>query len=245
MSDYIYGKNSVVESLKIGQGEKLYIQRQDPNRRSSFGHVISLAKDLGLPIIELDRAKLDKMSEGGNHQGILLLSSGFSYSSLDDLFALAEARGEDPFFLLLDGITDPQNFGAIIRSAECVGVHGIIIPERRSVSVTSTVHKTSAGATSYMKVCQVTNLNQTIDQLKKRNVWVYGADMKGDKSLWETDFSGSCCIVIGSEGEGMHRLTREKCDFLVSIPMLGKINSLNASCSASILMYEVLRTRRI
>lgn len=242
MSDYIVGRNSVIEYLKgDGEADKLYIQKGD--RKGSIHKIISMAKEKGIIVVEVDQAKLNQYAEGENHQGVALLAQDYQYSSLEEILASAKDKGHPPFIILLDEITDPHNVGAIIRTAECVGADGVLIPKRRSATITSAVHKTSSGATSYVKVARIGNVNQTIELLKKENIWVYGAAGEASQSLWETDFSGAVCLVIGNEGEGLSRLTRESCDVLVSIPMFGHVQSLNASTSASVLMYEVVRGR--
>lgn len=242
MSDYICGRRPVMEYLKAGkEPDKVYIQRGE--RKGSIHEILHLAKESGAVIVELDKEKLDRMSEGRNHQGVVILATDFAYADLDAVLAETQAAGRAPFLIILEEISDPHNLGAIIRTAECCGVDAVIIPKRRSAMVNETVQRTSSGATAYQKICRVTNINQTIDQLKKANIWVYGAAGEARQSFWATDFSGPCCLVIGNEGAGLSRLTREKCDVLVSIPMLGKIDSLNASASAAVLMYEVLRGR--
>lgn len=242
MEDYIFGRRPVIEYLKSGrQPEKVYLAKGE--KKGSINQIIHLVKQTDAVIVEVDRDKLDAMTGGQNHQGVAILASDFTYSSLEDILEAAKAAGHPPFLVMLDEITDPHNLGAIIRTAECCGVDGVIIPKRRSATVNSTVRRTSSGATAYQKICKVTNINQTIDRLKEENIWIYGADGEAKQSLWSTDFSGGCCLVIGNEGEGLARLTRDKCDVLVSIPMVGKIDSLNASASAAVLMYEVLRGR--
>lgn len=242
MSDYIIGRNPILSYLESqGQADKLYIQKG--NQKGAINKIIQRAKDLSLPITEVDKQKLDQLAQGQNHQGVVLLAPDFLYASLEEILNVAKEREEDPFLILLDEIKDPHNLGAIIRTAECVGAHGLIIPKRRSASVNATVHKTSSGATSFLKVAKVTNLNQCIEELKKENIWVYGAAGEAEQNLWQTDFSGGLCLVIGDEGKGISKLTRERCDFLVSIPMKGQTESLNASTSAAVLMYEVLRQR--
>lgn len=242
MDDYIFGRNAVLEFLRSEKkGEKLYVQKG--LHGSVLKEVYALAKQQRMPIIQADRSKLDKMAQGGNHQGLVLLAPGFEYASLESMLAHAEEAGHAPFLVLLDEVTDPHNLGAIIRTAECAGVDGVLIPKRRSASVTSVVHKTSAGADAYMRVGRVTNINQTIETLKKQNIWIYGAAGEADQDLWETNFSGGVCLVIGNEGKGLAPLTRSLCDQLVSIPMFGHVDSLNASTSASVLIYEVVRGR--
>ena len=183
------------------------------------------------------------MSETGVHQGVIAQAAAHEYVSVADLLEVARARGEQPFLLLCDGLTDPHNLGAVIRSAETAGAHGVIIPKRRSVGLTATAAKASAGAIEHIGVARVTNLAATIDELKDAGVWVFGADAGGDKNLYEADFVGATAIVIGSEGSGLSRIVREKCDFIVSIPMKGRVNSLNASAAAAVLLYEAVRQR--
>ncbi len=243
MSDYIVGRNAVLEYLHgDGEADKLYIQKGE--RKGSIHRIITMAKDKGIVIVEVDQNKLNQFAEGQSHQGVALLAQDFVYSTLDEILQVSKDKGTAPFIILLDEITDPHNLGAIVRTAECAGADGILIPKRRSATVTSTVHKTSAGATTHMKIAKITNVNQTIDQLKKENIWVYGAAGEAKQSIWQTNFDGGVCLVIGNEGEGLGKLTKERCDVLVSIPMYGEMNSLNASASASILMYEVVRGRQ-
>lgn len=242
MSDYIVGRNAVMEQLKKGENcEKLFIQKGE--LKGSIHKIIGMAKAKHVIIQEVDHHKLDEMAEGENHQGVALLSTPYKYYSLEEILEEAKKRGEDPFLVALDEITDPHNVGAIIRSAEAAGAHGIILPKRRSASITAAVHNTSAGATTYMKICRVTNLTQTLEKLKKENIWIYGADGEADLDYRKCDFSGGVCLVIGNEGKGISRLVKKTCDVLVSIPMLGHIESLNASASATVLLYEVMRNR--
>ena len=198
---------------------------------------------MGIVVVEADRRKLDSMSVTHAHQGVVALAAVREYSSIDDILRIAEERGEDPFVIVCDEISDPHNLGAIIRTAECVGVHGIIIPKRRSAGLTAIVAKTSAGAVSYMPVARVANIPSLLKDLKKQGVWVFGTAADGNTTLYNADLKGPAAIVIGSEGSGMSRLVSENCDFLVSIPMKGKISSLNASAAAAILLYEAVRQR--
>ncbi len=242
-NDKIEGRNSVIELLKAGKDiNKLYIQKGE--KKGSILEIIKLAKQNKIIMSEIEKTKLDQMSETKNHQGVIAIVPPYEYADVDDILDAAKKKNEDPFIIILDEIEDPHNLGSIIRTAECAGAHGIIIPKRRSALVNSTVVKTSAGATSYMKVARVNNLNETIEYLKEHNVWVYGTDMLGSSYYDEQDYKGGVAIVVGSEGEGMGRLIKEKCDFLIKIPMKGKINSLNASVSAAIVMYEVMKQRR-
>lgn len=242
MEDQVEGRNSVTELLKSGKDiNKLYVQKGE--KHGSINEIIKLAKQNKVVITKLDRAKLDQMSESHNHQGVIAIVPPYEYCDVDEILEYAKSKNESPFILILDGIEDPHNLGSIIRTAECSGVHGIIIPKRRSVQVNATVNKTSAGAAQYVKVARVNNLTETIKYLKENDVWIYGTDIEGKCYYNEQKYNGGVAIVIGSEGFGMSRLVKENCDFLVKIPMVGKINSLNASVSAGILMYEVFNQR--
>lgn len=239
----IEGRNSVIELLKSGKDiNKLFVQRGE--KHGSILEIIRLAKNNKVIITEIDKTKLDKMSQTHNHQGVIAIIPPYEYCEVDDILEKAKQKNEDPFILILDQIEDPHNLGSIIRTAECSGVHGIIIPKRRAAQVNSTVNKTSAGAAEYVKIARVNNLNETINYLKEKNIWIYGTDAQGSSYYDEQDYKGGIGIVIGSEGFGMSRLVRENCDFLIKIPMKGKINSLNASVSAAIVMYEVMKQRR-
>ena len=239
----IEGRNSVIELLKSGKDiNKLFVQRGE--KHGSILEIIKLAKNNKVIITEIDKSKLDKMSQTHNHQGVIAIIPPYEYCEVDDILENAKKKNEDPFILILDQIEDPHNLGSIIRTAECSGVHGIIIPKRRAAQVNSTVNKTSAGAAEYVKIARVNNLNETINYLKEKNIWIYGTDAQGSSYYDEQDYKGGIGIVIGSEGFGMSRLVRENCDFLIKIPMKGKINSLNASVSAAIVMYEVMKQRR-
>lgn len=236
---YIIGRNPVMEILKSEREiNKLFVQKGD--LKGSINKIIGLAKSKNIIIQEVDRNKLDQLSEGGVHQGVVALVVPFKYSTVEEVLNLAEEKNEKPFLIILDGIEDPHNLGAIIRTAECAGVHGIIIPERRSAQVNQTVSKSSAGAVEYMKVVKVVNISDTIDYLKDKGLWIYGADADGDE-YFNTELSGSIGLVIGNEGKGISRLVKEKCDFILSIPMTGNISSLNASNAASILIYDIVR----
>lgn len=239
----IEGRNSVIELFKSGKDiNKLFVQRGE--KHGSILEIIKLAKNNKVIIAEIDKSKLDKMSQTHNHQGVIAIIPPYEYCEVDDILENAKQKNEDPFILILDQIEDPHNLGSIIRTAECSGVHGIIIPKRRAAQVNSTVNKTSAGAAEYVKIARVNNLNETINYLKEKNIWIYGTDAQGSSYYDEQDYKGGIGIVIGSEGFGMSRLVRENCDFLIKIPMKGKINSLNASVSAAIVMYEVMKQRR-
>lgn len=240
--DLILGRNAVIEALKSDRTiECLYVSKGD--LEGSIKVALGLAKDKGVVVKEADRRKLDVMCEGLNHQGIVAKVTPFKYCEVSDILEVAERKNEKPFIVILDEIEDPHNLGSIIRTAELCGVHGIIIPKRRNVGVTSTVYKCSAGAIEHMKIAKVTNINATIDILKQKGIWIYGADIEGKDFSYNTDFSGACALIIGSEGKGISSLTLKKCDLLVKIPMIGKINSLNASVAGGIMMYEVLKGR--
>ena len=237
----IIGRNAVRELLSDGRDvEKIYIQKGE--REGSINLLVGTASEKKIPIIELDRAKLDKMCAGARHQGIIAIASEQNYSSVEEILDYAESLSEKPFVVLLDGVVDPHNLGAIIRSAECMGAHGIIIPKRRAVGLTATVAKSSAGAMMHMRVAKVTNLSQTIDELKEKGLWFYAADMDGE-SVYKSDLAGAVGIVLGSEGEGISRLVKEKCDFVISIPMYGKVNSMNVSCATAVILSEVARQK--
>jgi len=221
------------------QVDKLYVLKGE--LKGSINKIMGKAKDMGIVIQQVDKNKLDSMAEGNAHQGVVALVTGYEYSEVADMLQLAKTRNESPFILVLDGIEDTHNLGAIIRTAECAGVHGVVIPKRRAAMVNQTVYKSSAGAVEHMKVAQVGNITQTIEDLKKEGLWIYGADMDGEKEYFRTDLKGAIALVIGNEGKGLSRLVKEKCDVLVNIPMTGKVGSLNASNAASILIYEVVR----
>ena len=239
--DLIIGRNAVIEALKSDRTiECVYVSKGD--LEGSIKVALGLAKDRGVVIKEADRRKLDTMCDGLNHQGIVARVTPFKYCEVNDILEDAKRKEQQPFIVILDEIEDPHNLGSIIRTAELCGVHGIIIPKRRNVGVTSTVYKCSAGAIEHMKIAKVTNINATIDMLKEQGIWIYGADIDGKDYSYNTDFSGPCAL-IGSEGKGISNLTLKKCDLLVKIPMIGKINSLNASVAGGIMMYEVLKGR--
>lgn len=240
--DLIIGRNAVIEALKSDRTiECVYVSKGD--LEGSIKVALGLAKDRGVVIKEADRRKLDTMCDGLNHQGIVARVTPFKYCEVNDILEDAKRKEQQPFIVILDEIEDPHNLGSIIRTAELCGVHGIIIPKRRNVGVTSTVYKCSAGAIEHMKIAKVTNINATIDMLKEQGIWIYGADIDGKDYSYNTDFSGPCALIIGSEGKGISSLTLKKCDLLVKIPMIGKINSLNASVAGGIMMYEVLKGR--
>ena len=237
----IGGRNAVKELLNSGRDiDKIYVQRGE--REGSVKMLIAKAVERKIPIIEIEKSKLDSMIGSGAHQGIVALAAEHNYSTIDEIIEYAESLGEKPFVVICDGIEDPHNLGAIIRSAECSGVHGVIIPKRRAVGLTSVVAKSSAGALEHMRVARVTNLASTIDELKEMGFWLYAADMGGE-SYYNTDFSGSVAVVLGSEGFGISRLVKEKCDFVTSIPLYGKVNSMNVSCASAVILAEVAKQR--
>ena len=238
----IEGRNAVIEALRSGETiDKIYLAKGETDK--TLGHIASRAREKGIVVVEADRRKLDGMSRTHAHQGVIALAAMREYVSVQSLLDAAAEKGEAPLLVVCDEISDPHNLGAILRTAECAGAHGIIIPKRRSAGLTAIVGKTSAGAVSYMPVARVSNLPATLEELKKKGVWVYGTAAEGTTSLYDADLKGPAAIVIGSEGSGMGRLVREKCDFLVSIPMKGHISSLNASAAAAILLYEAVRRR--
>ena len=235
------GRNAVLEVLKSGRDiEKIIVQKG--NVEGTIRRIAGMARERGIVVQEAARQKLDEMSQTKNHQGVIAIVSEHEYAEVDDILRSAAEKGEKPFIIILDNITDPNNLGAVIRTAECAGAHGVIIPKRRSVGLTAVVGKTSAGALEYMPVARVTNIARTIEELKKQGVWVACADMDGE-DYYDASLDGAIALVIGSEGEGVSRLVKEKCDFTVSIPMYGKISSLNASVAGALLMYEVVRQR--
>ncbi len=241
-NDIIEGRNAVIEALRAGRAmDKIYIAKGDVDK--TLGHIASKAREKGVVVVECDRRKLDFMSQTHAHQGVIALCAVREYCSVDDIFKNAAEKGEQPFIIVCDEISDPHNLGAIIRSAECAGVHGLIIPKRRSAGLTAIVDKASAGAAEHALIARVPNIPAAIKELKDRGVWVYGTAAEGSSDLWHTDFTGALALVIGSEGDGMGRLVAENCDFIVRLPMKGHLGSLNASAAAAITMYEVLRQR--
>lgn len=238
----IEGRNAIVEAMKTGKTiESILIQKGTVGQ--SINKLIALAKDKKIVIKEVDKQKLNNMSDTGMHQGVIAITTPYKYSEAEEILEYARSKGENPFIIILDEIEDPHNFGSIVRTAEICGVHGIIIPKRRNVGVTPTVYRASVGAVEHVKIAKVTNINTYIDQLKEQGVWIYGADMHGKDFCYDVKFDGAIALVIGSEGRGISKLTLNKCDVLVKIPMIGKINSLNASVAGGILMYEVLRQK--
>lgn len=241
--EMIVGRNSVMEAIKSGRVNKILLAKGD--RQGSIREVIGVAKEKGILIQDVDIKKINDLAKGLRHQGVLAYVAPVEYVELEDILAKAEAAGQPPFIVLLDELEDPHNLGAILRTADAAGVHGVLIPKRRSCPLSATVAKTSAGAVEYVPVAKIGNVAQTIKELQKLGMWVVGADMDGDKDYYEPDLTGPLVLVIGSEGKGIGRLTKEVCDFLVRIPMQGKINSLNASVAGSILMYESMKQRQI
>ena len=240
--DVLVGRNAVTEALKSGRGiNKLWIASGD--REGSVAEIAALAKERGIVVQYVERAKIESLAGGHRHQGVLAYVAPVPYAELDDILKAAEEKGEAPFLVLLDELEDPHNLGALLRTADATGVHGILIPKRRSVSLNATVAKTSAGAVEYVPVARIGNIAQTLKKLKEKGFWVAGADMDGEKAYYEADLTGPLVLVVGSEGRGMSRLTKEACDFIVSMPMVGRINSLNASVAGSILMYESMCQR--
>ena len=238
----IEGRNAVIEALRTEASiDKIFIQKGEVDK--TLGHIASKARAAGIVVVEADRRKLDGMSRTHAHQGVIALAAVREYVSVEDILADAAAKNEPPLIVVCDEISDPHNLGAIIRTAYCAGAHGVIIPKRRSAGLTSVVAKTSAGAVSHMKVARVPNIPSLLKDLKKQGVWVFGTAVNGTTGLYDADLKGAAAIVIGSEGDGMTRLAAENCDFLVSIPMKGDLNSLNASASAAILLYEAVRQR--
>ncbi|HYF80945.1 MAG TPA: 23S rRNA (guanosine(2251)-2'-O)-methyltransferase RlmB [Symbiobacteriaceae bacterium] len=242
MSGQIEGRIPVLEALKAGREiNKLLVAKGA--REGSILQVIGVAREQGVIIQEVDRARLDQLAPGRNHQGVIAMVAAHTYAEVDDIFAAAAAKGEDPFILVLDGIEDPQNLGSLLRTADAVGAHGIIIPERRAAGLTETVAKVSAGAVEYVPVARVVNIARTLEELKERGVWVVGTHQDAKEMYHQARLTGPLAVVIGSEGKGIGRLVGEKCDFMVRLPMLGHVTSLNAAVAGAILVYEIRRQR--
>ncbi|GAA4873123.1 23S rRNA (guanosine(2251)-2'-O)-methyltransferase RlmB [Paenibacillus vulneris] len=242
MEEFIAGKHSVLEALRSGRTiNKIWIAENAQKQLTQ--PIIAEAKQNGVIVQTADKRKLDQMVNDVQHQGVVAQVAAYDYVEVEDILAYAQSRSEEPFILILDEIEDPHNLGSILRTADCTGVHGVIIPKRRSVGLTATVSKTSAGAVEYVRVARVTNLAQTIEQLKERGIWVAGTDVAAQQPLYQTNLNMPLALVIGNENKGMGRLIKEKCDFLLKLPMFGHINSLNASVAASVFMYEVVRQR--
>lgn len=242
-NNIIEGRNPVMEALRSGRDiEKILISKG--NKEGSIKKIMAMAKENRVFIQYVDKNKINQISTSGAHQGVIAYVAAYKYHELEEILDAARSKEEDIILIILDEITDPHNLGSIIRTADAAGVHGVIIPKRRSVGLTAAVAKTSAGAIEYVPVTRVTNLSRTIDYLKEQGIWVVGADMDGEKLHYDSDLAGNIAFIIGSEGKGISRLVKEKCDFLVKLPMKGRVSSLNASVAASILMYEALRQRK-
>ena len=238
----IEGRNAVIEALRAGTAiDKIYLMKGEAD--STLGHIASTARGKGIVVVEADRRKLDAMSVTHSHQGVIAVAAVREYASVSDILQSARDKGEAPLVVVCDELSDPHNLGAVIRTAEAAGAHGVIIPKRRSAGLTAIVAKTSAGAVSYLPVARVANLTALLRELKEEGLWVFGTAADGSTSLYQADLKGPAAIVIGSEGNGMSRLVREQCDFLVSIPMRGQVNSLNASAAAAVVLYEAVRQR--
>ena len=238
----IEGKNAVIEALRAETPiDKVFIARGEKD--SALAHIASKARERGVVVVEADKRKLDSMSVTHSHQGVVAVAAVRPYAEIDDIFNAAEMKGEEPFIIVCDEVSDPHNLGAIIRTAEAAGAHGVIIPKRRSAGLTAVVAKTSAGAVLHIPIVRVPNITACLKELKKRGVWVYGTSATGENGLWEVEIKGAAAIVVGSEGEGIGRLVGENCDVMVRIPMSGRVASLNASVSAAIVIYEVVRQR--
>ena len=236
------GRNALTEALKSGRTiDKVFIAAGDTDR--GLQRLAAQAKEAGAVMVPVDRRKLDAMSVTHSHQGVITLAAAHDYATISDILEEARGRGEEPLIVICDELTDPHNLGAILRSAECAGAHGVIIPKRRAVGLTAVVAKASAGAVEYMKVARVTNITAAIEELKKQGVWIFGTAAEGSIPMYQADLKGAAAIVIGSEGDGMSRLVQRSCDVTVHIPMKGRITSLNASAAASILLYEAVRQR--
>ncbi len=242
MSEIIAGRNPVREALRAGRPINKIVMAKGTGS-GPLSEIIRLAREANIPVQTVERAYLDKVDTGTSHQGIVAYAAAKQYVEVEDILAIARSKGQDPFVVMLDEINDPHNMGAIIRTADAAGVHGVIIPQRRSVALTSTVAKASAGAVEYVPVARVTNLDQTIRSLKDQGLWVVGADMEGKESYWQAKLTGPLLLVIGGEGKGIGKLIKERCDMLVNLPMLGRVGSLNASVAAALLVYEVVRQR--
>ncbi len=239
----IEGKNAVIEAIRAGRPlDKVFLARGSNDKALAF--IASSAKSAGVAVTECDRRKLDAMSATHAHQGVIAVAAAREYCTLEDILDRAAELSQDPFVVVLDGVEDPRNLGAIIRCAECAGAHGIVIPKHRSAGLTAAADKTSAGAAEHMLVARVPNLAAALQTMKDRGLWIYGAEAGGGSPLWKTDMKGPVCLVIGSEGAGMSRLVREACDFVMDIPLMGRVNSLNASAAAAVLLYEIVRQRQ-
>ncbi|AQS57946.1 23S rRNA (guanosine(2251)-2'-O)-methyltransferase RlmB [Desulforamulus ferrireducens] len=242
MSEIIAGRNPVREALRAGRPINKIVIAKGANT-GPMGEIAKLAREASIPIQTLERSRLDKLAATTTHQGVIAYAAAKEYVEVEDILKLARSKGEDPFIVMLDEINDPHNLGAILRTVDAAGAHGVIIPQRRSVALTATVAKASAGAVEYVPVARVTNLDQTLRMLKEEGLWVVGADMEGSEVFWQANLTGPLLLVIGGEGKGLGRLIRERCDLLVRLPMAGRVGSLNASVAAALLIYEVVRQR--
>jgi 23S rRNA (guanosine2251-2'-O)-methyltransferase len=239
----VFGRNSVMEAIRSGRTvDKIFVAKGD--REGSIVRVIAMAKENGITAVEAEKAKLDSMTRSASHQGIVAITTEFSYCEPEDILEYAKEKEEKPFIIVIDGINDPRNLGAIIRTANAAGVHGIILPKRGACGLTATVYKTAAGACEYMKIARVVNIAETIEFLKENNVWIYGTDGAAENDIYQTDLRGAVALVMGDEGTGLSRLVRERCDHLIKIPMAGEITSLNISVAAAVAMYEKVRQDR-
>lgn len=240
--DQIEGRNSVLELLESGRDiNKIFVTRGE--KHGSINKILAIAKERKIIVVEKDKKQMDEMAQEENYQGVIAIVPPFEYVEIEDILNTAKERQEDPFVLILDGIEDPHNLGSIIRTAETAGVHGIIIPKRRAASVNSTVNKTSAGAVEHMKIARVTNISDTIEELKQAGLWICGTDINAEKYYYNQDLTGSLGIVIGNEGKGISEKVKKNCDFNVKIPMKGKVTSLNAAVSSGIIVYEAVKQR--
>lgn len=238
----IEGRNAVIEALRAGVTiDKIFVAKGETD--ATLGHIASSAREKGIVVVDADRRKLDNMSRTHSHQGVIALAAVRAYVSVDDILEIARSKGEHPLIVVCDELSDPHNLGAVIRTADAAGAHGVVIPKRRSAGLTAVVAKTSAGAVAHVPVARVPNIPTLLKELKKEGVWVFGTAAQGTTTLYQADLKGPAAIVIGSEGDGMGRLVTEQCDFTVSIPMFGTINSLNASAAAAVLLYEAVRQR--
>lgn len=237
------GRNALTEALRSGRTiDKVFVASGETDK--ALQHLAAQAKEAGAVVVPVDRRKLDAMSVTHSHQGVIAMVAARAYFTVDDILQEAADRGEEPLIVICDELSDPHNLGAILRTAECAGAHGVIIPKRRSVGLTATVAKASAGAVEYIKVAKVGNINNAIEELKEKGVWIFGTAAEGSVPMYSADLTGPAAIVIGNEGDGMSQLVRKNCDMLVHIPMKGRISSLNASAAASVLLYEAVRQRR-
>ena len=238
----IEGRNAVMEALRSGAAiDKIYIAKGDTD--NTLGYIAAAARSRGVVVVEADRRKLDGMSRTHSHQGVIAVAAVREYASVEDILAAAREKGEAPLLVVCDELSDPHNLGAVIRTAECAGAHGVVTPTRRTAALAAAVATTGAGAVSYLPVARVSNLTTLLKQLKEEGLWIFGTAADGATPLYQADLKGPAAIVIGSEGDGMSRLVREQCDFLLSIPMRGQVNSLNASAAAAVVLYEAVRQR--